>query len=198
MSEEKRWDNTWDTPEQNVYKEETYQSQGEYHENTQVNTTEAWQTGQQENYQQNGYQQNDYWQQARQNMYQEPERKPSQAFGIVSLIFGILSLLCFYTCCNVLFAVIAIIFGIIQLTQNNRGKGMAIAGIITSVLSIVLLIAFYALFMFSVDFQNAFTDEFLEKGMDPDLYQYYEQYNDLLPDDYDMEENFDFDGDDTF
>lgn len=209
--------------EQSVYKEGNVKYQGEYQQNTtdpQENTYQfqqgAYQQGtyqqdvyqqgtyqqgaypqgayQQNAYQQNDYQQNEYWQNTNgQNMYQQPERKPSQAFGIASLVLGIISLLFFYSCCNVLLAVLAIIFGVIQLAQNKSGKGMAIAGIITSVLSVVLLIVFYVLFMFSVDFQSMLDDQLSGYGTNPNIYEYYDE---LFPDDYNLEK--DFGGDDTF
>lgn len=196
MSEDKNWADPWDTTGQTVYKEGENQSQGEYHESNPSDSIESWQGNDQQNNQSDMHdQQNNYWQNTNgHNMYQEPQPKPSQAFGIASLVLGILSLLCFYSCCNILPAVLAIIFGIVQLAMNKSGKGMAIAGIITSILSVVLLIAFYAMFMFSTDFQSMLDEEL----KNPDLYEYYNYYDDLLPDDYNLEEDFDFDGDDTF
>lgn len=65
-------------------------------------------------------------------------------FGIAALILGIISLLMFCTFINILPAVLAIVFGLIQITRYNQ-KGMAIAGIVTGAVSIVLLICFWTL-----------------------------------------------------
>lgn len=59
------------------------------------------------------------------------------AQGVTSMVLGIISLLLFCTCINWLTAIIAIIFGILQLTRNKE-KSFAVVGIITSVLSMVL------------------------------------------------------------
>ena len=75
-----------------------------------------------------------------QSPYQQPypytEPAPSQGFGVASLVLGIVSLVLFCTCVNVLLAVIAIVFGIVQLAKPQAKKGMAIAGIITSAVSL--------------------------------------------------------------
>lgn len=76
---------------------------------------------------------------ADQNVYQgEPQmnympqnNEGSQALAIVSLVLGILSLLC--CCCRwagVVMSIAAIVCGIIVLVNHKRGKGMAIAGIV--------------------------------------------------------------------
>lgn len=73
-------------------------------------------------------------------------------FGVAALVLGILSLLCFCTCCiNIPLSIAAIIFAIIQLVESSKelsrgitpskaAKGMSIAGIVTAVLSVVLMI----------------------------------------------------------
>ncbi len=61
------------------------------------------------------------------------------------MILGILSLMLFCTCVNIPLAVAAIIFGILQYSKGPQGKGMALTGMITAVLSIIALIATIAL-----------------------------------------------------
>lgn len=70
---------------------------------------------------------------------QTTEKKESQGFGIAALILGIFSLLLFCTCINIPLAILAIIFGIIQIVKYKQ-KGLAIGGIVTAGLSILLLI----------------------------------------------------------
>ena len=65
----------------------------------------------------------------------------TNSFATAGLIFGILSLTC---CCGFPFNILGLVFSLIGLLQINRhpelyeGRGMAIAGLILSVLSFVL------------------------------------------------------------
>mgnify|MGYP004481254849 FL=1 len=65
----------------------------------------------------------------------------SQGFAIAGMVLGILSLVC---CCTGYIALVAGIVGfvlsLIALIQKRPGKGMAIAGIICSSISIVMLV----------------------------------------------------------
>lgn len=69
------------------------------------------------------------------------EGKGNIGFAIASLICGILSILC---CCLVwlalVFGVAGIVLGVITLTQKYEGKGMAIAGIITGGVGLLLFL----------------------------------------------------------
>ncbi len=64
-------------------------------------------------------------------------------FATAGLIFGILSLMCF-CCCGCPFNILGLVFSLIGLSQINRhpelyeGRGLAIAGLILSVASLVL------------------------------------------------------------
>lgn len=118
---------------------------------------------------QNQYQQS-YWQQ--------PERQPKDSigFGVASLVLGIISLLLFCSCINWLTGVLAIIFGIIQIVNSRRRK-MAIAGIITAALSLVLTVSLYGSFFFG--------GRSVDDGFD-DYFDYY--YN--FYDDYDNHNDF--------
>lgn len=80
--------------------------------------------------------------------YQNPQfqesMQPQQGgngLAIVSLVLGILSLV---TCCFMYFSLPAsiagLITGILNIKKQNPGKGMAIAGIITSSISLLLAI----------------------------------------------------------
>ena len=106
----------------------------------------------------------DGWAKEPYQMGQETYQPPSRGFGIASLVLGILSLVLYCTCINILLAVLAIIFGILQLVQKNSPKGMAIGGIVTACLSIILYIVSVILYVSSTDFSQAF-DEGFERGI---------------------------------
>ena len=97
---------------------------------------------------------------------ENPYEKPSGGnigFAIASLVCGIISLLC---CCLGLFsavlAIAAIVLGIITLCFKYDGKGMAIAGIATGGVGIVIVIASLIISGTSIynDFLYEFADEF--------------------------------------
>ena len=109
-------------------------------------------------YQQNGsanqqssqYQQYGQYQQYRSNTqydyYQKADQGASSTgFGIASMILGILSLVLFCTCLNIPMAIAAVIFGILQICRGQQARGMAIAGIVTAVLSVIALLVMIAL-----------------------------------------------------
>ena len=114
-----------------------------------------------------------YTQNTTQGFYQEnkePYQPVSQAFGITSMVLGILSLVLFCTCINIPLAIAAIIFGIIQLTKKGTSKAMPIAGIVTSALSIVLFIVAFFVFILSADFSKDIKDGLQE-------YQFNNEYD---------------------
>jgi hypothetical protein len=146
-------------------------------------------SGQQPNYGQNPYGQNPYGQNPyrqnpyRQNPYngqqqnygQQPYYGQAQrvktdnfGFGLASMILGIISLLLFCTCINYILAILAIVFGIVQMVKSNK-KGMAIAGIVTAGISIVLATVLWIGFgmLSAQDGDNPF-NSYLE--------EYYEDY----------------------
>ena len=64
-------------------------------------------------------------------------------FNILSLVFGILGLLTSYIpMVGLLFSTAGIVFGIIGLKKGGKGKGMAIAGIITGGLGLIFSVIF--------------------------------------------------------
>lgn len=92
-------------------------------------------------------------------------------FGIASMVLGILSILLFCTCFNIITAILAVIFGIIQLVKC-KNKVFAIVGISTAAASIILTIIFWIVVApnISTNYYNTFRSEY------PDLYE--EFYND--------------------
>lgn len=130
------------------------------------------------------------------SMRQEGRREESQGFGIASMTLGILSLLLFCTCVNVVLAIVAIVFGIVQLGRTENRKAMAVTGIVTSVLSLILLVIFIIAFMGSADFQQGFREvqENFNYNYEDGFYDDYDQY------DYDYDDADDFyeDGGDGF
>ena len=82
------------------------------------------------------YQQNNTWQRA---SYQQ-NSQPGNGFGIASMILGILSLVLFCTCLNIPLAILSVIFAIVHLNRRVGSGGFAVAGIITSVVSVILTI----------------------------------------------------------
>ena len=131
---------------------------------------------QSEQSQPNAYQQAYQSEQSQPNAYQQAYYGQTQAkgtgtgFGIASLVLGILSVFTFACCINYILAVLAIIFGIVQMVKNEK-KGLAIGGIITAVISIVLGIAV-----------SLYAVNIAEKMQDPDspFYQYFEEYEQKL------------------
>ena len=108
----------------------------------------------------------------------------SIGLAVASMVLGIIAIIGFLFFINILFAIIAIILGIVHLCTvkaSNSGRGMAIAGIVTGGLSILLTIGVYTL-LFSVasDIESLFPSE------DYNYYDYfdddydYNYYNDLL------------------
>lgn len=175
--DETKPENSENEVREGIYKEAKGQYQGEYHQP--VN----------EEYSERAQQENPY-----QQTYscQEPYQPVSQGFGIASMILGILSLVLFCSCVNLILAVISIIFGIIQLTTPESKKGMAITGLITSALSIFLFLIFMVTFLLSADFENGF-----ERGLMDSLNNLPNQnrYESDYPD-YDEDDRYEDDLDD--
>ena len=75
---------------------------------------------------------------------------------MAGLIFGLLALFC---CCKFLFGVLGIIFSLVGLSQINRqpdafeGRGLAIAGLVLSVLSLLLAAVFLLIAIATGNFQ---------------------------------------------
>ena len=68
--------------------------------------------------------------------------------AVGSLVCGILSVvLCCVIWVSWIEAIIAIVLGIISLSSDREGKGMAIAGIVTGAFGLLLFIGFLVLWM---------------------------------------------------
>lgn len=116
---------------------QTYQGrkEGTYQQDT------SWRTGP-DTYRQNTNSQGTYRSNA------DPYRtgtQPGIGFGIASLVLGILSLVFFWTFLNIPMAILAVIFAIIHLCRQTGHKGMAVAGIVTSVISVILTVVMIVL-----------------------------------------------------
>ncbi len=82
--------------------------------------------------------------------YQSVREAPSggRGFGIASMVLGIIALILFFSFVNIPLAILAIIFGIIQLTRKAP-KGMAISGIVMGISSLFLLVVFWTCMLVS-------------------------------------------------
>lgn len=155
----------------NMYGQDMYNSQQRYGNQTYNNQNTY--SGQ------NGYNNQQY---NNGNAYQQPvygqatqkQKGDSIGFGIASLILGIASIFLFACCVNYILAILAIIFGIVQIVTNKR-KGLAIGGIVTAGISIVIATLMWV-FGFSLAGQ-------LEDPSSP-LYKYYEEYMDEYTSEY--------------
>lgn len=128
----------------------------------------------------NGYQQNPYTPK-NPNGYQPQENK---IFGILSLIFGIASLVFFWVpFLPLLLAVAAGVLGIIHLNKC-QSKGFGIAGLITGVVG--LLIAVFMTIVWCIAFDEMANDDYPD-----DVYQ---DYWDRYFDDYDYDDFDDWSG----
>ena len=121
-------------------------------------------------------------------------RTDSNGMGIASMILGIISLLLFCTCINWITAILAIIFGIIQLTRGKE-KGFAVAGIVTAAISLVFSLVLYGCLAAGMSRAGLSYDDFYDSYYDSyydDYYNdYYDYYNDYY-DDYDDYYNDDY------
>ena len=107
------------------------------------------------------------------------QNKPISALAVTSLVLGILSLtLC--CCIGWLPGIIGAILGIVAIAKDQGGKGLAVGGVITSVLGLIIGIL---LTVYSVAIVNS--DEFkegFEEGFEESYYEETGEHIDL--DDY--------------
>lgn len=81
--------------------------------------------------------------------------KNGSGLAAVSLVLGIVSLFgCWLCVFPILFSIAGLITGIISLAQKRDGKGLAIAGIITSSIGLVLGGLFGVLYILGVLLDN--------------------------------------------
>ena len=120
-------------------------------------------------------------------MPQQKQKGDGRGYGIASLILGIVSVLLFCTCINWVTGILAVIFGIIQITKNKE-HGLAIGGIITAVVSMVLSVVLYLAMWFGMTNAGITYEDIL-----------YDQYDDSYDSDgsdawYDGDGNGSYDG----
>lgn len=109
-----------------------------------------------------------------------------QGLGIAGLILGVLALLiAFIPCIGVLAVVpgaVALILSILGMTQANRGdgsKGLVVAALVLSILSVVVAVAWGVFFAGSATFFNRISDEIrveLEQEMGEDFDEAFEDF----------------------
>ena len=104
------------------------------------------------------------------------EENGSKGLSVAALIFGILGILC--CCIGFPFAIIGLILAIIALAKHKAGKGLAIAGLITSLITLIIS-AYMAISVLPytdeiVDYtQNieTYVEQYQEDGSFPPLYE---------------------------
>lgn len=123
-----------------------------------------------------GYQYNPYGGAPREPQRGPHGKKMNVGLGIASLVIGIISLMCFCTGLNVILAILAIVFGIVQLA-TCESKGLAIGGIVMAAISIVLTAITYGLLFSNVTFTDMMKEEVQQNFQDDeDMQQFLEDY----------------------
>ena len=114
------------------------------------------------------------------SFYHSSSQSGGNGFGIASMVLGILALVFFCGCFNIPLAIISIIFAIIHINRKTGSIGFAIAGLVTSAISVILTVIMIVVFLFA----GAGTTSLL--------------YSETLPFEYfmDGDDYFDYDGDD--
>ena len=84
----------------------------------------------------------------------------SDGYGIASMVLGIVSLIFFCTCCNILTGILAVVFGIIHLTKQGTHKGYGIAGIVTAAISILLFIGGWGIILGNASLYDSIQNDF--------------------------------------
>ena len=98
----------------------------------------------------------DQWQSGQQtpppdggSFYHSSSQPGGNGFGIASMVLGILALVFFCGCINIPLAIISIIFAIIHINRKTGSIGFAIAGIVTSTISVILTVIMIVGFMYA-------------------------------------------------
>ena len=82
------------------------------------------------------------------SFYHSSSQPGGNGFGIASMVLGILALVSFCGCINIPLAIISIIFAIIHINRKTGSIGFAIAGIVTSTISVILTVIMIVAFMY--------------------------------------------------
>ena len=98
--------------------------------------------------------------------------------GVASLVLGILSLIVsFVPCCGTLAiipAIIALILGIVEVVKKSKAgqpKGMGIAGIVLSAISVIVIIVWFIVFgaaAATADYNNILNSDYYNSYYDYD------------------------------
>lgn len=76
-----------------------------------------------------------------------PPQKGGVGLGVASMVLGILSIL--FSCCFYYIAfpcgLIGLILGAVAIKKGNNGKGMAVAGLVLSIISLALAVVTIAI-----------------------------------------------------
>lgn len=142
---------------------------------------------------QGDYAQNDYGQNAQQtsqdsSFYTAP-RQDNNGFGIASMVLGILALIFTCGCLNIPLAILSIIFAIIHINRKTGSVGFAIAGLVTSTISVILMVIMVVLFW------GVGSDASSWMYADTMPFEYFMDDDDGDDDDYDYDYGDDFDSD---
>lgn len=91
--------------------------------------------------------------------YRPPNK--GQGLGIAALVCGVLSILGFCCCPPVciVFAILGIVFGVIKLRQGGQGKELAIAGIVTGVIGLILVIAIIIIYVLAISINPGYVND---------------------------------------
>lgn len=148
-------------------------------------------SGTQETYNQNVYGQDGQYNQQDGGSFYHSSSKPSgNEFGIASMVLGILALVFFCGCFNIPLAILSIVFAIIHISRKTGSNGFAVAGIVTSVISVILTIVMVVgLFAY-----GAFSGAKGRMYVDTLPFEYFMDGDDFY-DYYDGDDSYDFYGD---
>lgn len=89
-------------------------------------------------YNQQPQQYNDPYYNQQYPQYNEPQNDNSRGFAIASLVLGIVS----FFCCGSVCSILGLIFGIISRKRKSENNGMATAGIVLSIISLVFWLVY--------------------------------------------------------
>ena len=82
------------------------------------------------------------------HIHAAPQRSSSGWEGIVSLVCGVLSLfIAFFGPTALLFSICAIVFGALGLSGHKPHRGMAVAGLVLGIVSLVVMVLVLLLFI---------------------------------------------------
>ena len=82
------------------------------------------------------------------SFYHSSSQPEGNGFGIASMVLGILAIVFVCGCINIPLAIISIIFAIIHINRKTGSIGFAIAGIVTSTISVILTVIMIVAFMY--------------------------------------------------